>query len=116
MTAPEPASDGSTAAAIAAAALALDDVVDMSAGPVGQFRTYLGGGRSVPGVRVDDTGVELNVVARWGELGGLGARVATAVGPLTGGRPVTVTVDDVLLPGEPAPPPRPVVDPADSAG
>ncbi|GAB2487733.1 Asp23/Gls24 family envelope stress response protein [Jatrophihabitans fulvus] len=110
------AADPGAAAAIAAAVLTVDDVVAMSSGPHGQFRSYLGGGASVPGVRVDDEHVELNVVARWGDLGGLGARVATALGTLTGGRPVTVTVEDVLLPGEPAPAPRPVVDPADSQG
>lgn len=108
---PEAVEDG-PAAEIAAAVLAVDDVVALTSGPAGQFRTYLPGGRSVAGVRLDDTSVELDVVARYGpSLLELGDRVAAALIPLAGGRAVTVRVADIVLPGE-----EPPLDPADSGG
>ena len=89
------------AEAVAAAVLEVDGVVAMSAGPAGQFRSYLAGGRSVPGVRLDPDRVTVNVVARYGtSLPGLGNAVSRALGPALAGRAVTVTVDDVVLPGE----------------
>ena len=99
------AGDGSApdAAAVAAAVLAVSGVVAMSAGPVGQFRSYLPGG-TVPGVRIDDGEVIVNVVARYGmSLTDLGEQVRRAVGSLVDGRSVTVSVDDVVLPGDDEP-------------
>ena len=69
-----------TAARIAAAVLAVEDVVGLSAGPAGQFRTYLPGGASVAGVRVDDERIAVDVVVRYGpSLPELGDRVAAAL-------------------------------------
>ena len=91
-------------AAIAARVLAADGVVAMSAGPVGQFRSYLPGGVSVPGVRLDDDRVEVNIVAEYGpRLAELGDRLARELTLLLGGRSLTVSVDDVVLPGEATP-------------
>jgi hypothetical protein len=96
--------EGSEAAAIAEAVLAVDGVVALSAGPVGQFRSYLPGGATVPGVRVDEGGLTVNVIARYDPaLADLGTAVAAALGDLAAGRPVTVAVDDLVLPGEDGP-------------
>ena len=91
----DPASE-SAVAAIATAVLAVDGVAAMSSGPVDQFRSYLPGGRSVVGVRLDCGHLELNVVVRYGpSLPELGSRIADAVGDVPGVRTVHVTVDDI---------------------
>jgi hypothetical protein len=101
---PGPGESRSEAQLIAEAVLGVDGVVALSAGPVGQFRSYLPGGRSVPGVRLDEDRVAVNVICRYGPaLTDLGVAVASALQPLRGGRAVDVTVDDLVLPGEDGP-------------
>lgn len=87
---------------IAEAVAACAGVASMSAGPLDQYRSYLPG-RSVAGVRTDDERVQISVVARYGpSLPELGEQIAAAVGPLAAGRRVTVSVEDLELPGPPA--------------
>lgn len=89
---------------LARAVLAVDGVAAMSAGPVGQFRSYLPDGSSVPGVRIGAAHLEINIVSQFGPaLPELGTAIQAALASLIGGRTVTVTVDDIVLPGEPAP-------------
>jgi len=94
-------SDGvlSEAELVAAAVVACPDVAAMSAGPLGQYRSYLPG-RSVPGVRIDDDHLIINVVARYGPaLPELGSQLTAAITPILHGRRVTVTIDDIQVPG-----------------
>ena len=91
--------------AVVAAASSCPSVAGMSAGTVGQVATYLPG-RRVPGVRISDDGIEVHVVARWGVLlPQLGEEVRGAVSPLSEGRPVSVYIDDIEIPGAAAPVP-----------
>ncbi|WP_248964414.1 hypothetical protein [Sphaerisporangium perillae] len=72
------------------------DVVSLAKGPVA---TYLSG-RTVPGVAVRDTEVEVAVVARYGRpLAGVAAEVRAAVEPLVPGLPIHVRIEDIALPG-----------------
>lgn len=83
--------------AVAAAALGCADVVALGGGPFGEVATYLPG-RRVRGVRVAQGELQVHIVARWGPpLPEVADRVRLAVGPHSGGRPVTVVVDDVDL-------------------
>lgn len=80
---------------VARAVAACPDVARLSEGVVAEVASYLPG-RRVPGVRVDDEGVDVHIVARWGRpLPDVGEAVAAAVTPLSGGRPVRVFVDDL---------------------
>lgn len=85
---------------IAAAVLGVEDVAAMSAGPLGQYRSYLPGG-SVPGVRIEDDHLDINVVSRYGlPLPEVGEHIVAALRSLLLGRSVTVSIDDLVLPDE----------------
>jgi len=75
-------------------------VAALSAGPFGQYRTYLGG-RQVVGVGVEADRIDIGVVARFGvSIGDLSNQVRAAVAPLVGGRPINIRVEDVQIPGD----------------
>lgn len=80
---------------IVAATVACASVAAMASGVAGEVATYLPG-RRVPGVRIDDLGIEVHVVARWGiPLPEVGEEVRSALQPLVGNRSVSVFIDDV---------------------
>lgn len=84
--------------AVAQAAAACPDVARLSEGVVAEFASYLPG-RRVPGVRIDDEGVEVHIVARWGRpLPEVGDAVVAAVTPVAQGHAVRVFVDDLEEP------------------
>ncbi|WP_220188023.1 hypothetical protein [Pseudonocardia pini] len=94
---------------LAAAALACPLVADLHPGPYGEVATYLPG-RRIVGVRASATAVEIHVVAVLAPSMTLVAdQVRAAVRPWSGGLPVDVTVEDVLVPGDEPPRPEPVV-------
>ena len=84
--------------AIAECVEALPSVAGLSGGAFGEVATYLPG-RRVVGVRATPDGVEVRIVARWGPpLPEVAEEVRRAVGPLAGGAPVLVAIDDIELP------------------
>ncbi|HEX2701792.1 MAG TPA: hypothetical protein VHM89_16435 [Acidimicrobiales bacterium] len=84
---------------VVAAVLACPDVVRMAGGAVAEVACYLPG-RRVEGVKIGDDGVEVHIVAALGRpLPDVAADVRRAVGPLAATMPVTVSIDDVELPG-----------------
>jgi hypothetical protein len=86
------------AVSIAAAVLAVPGVRDLHSGAGGEIAVFLPG-RRVSGLRLDDTACEVHIAVHWGaDMPRTAAAVRNAVAPLTGGLPVTVTVEDV---GEP---------------
>lgn len=88
---------------VAAAALASPLVADLTGGHLAEAATYLPGRRLV-GVRRAGDAIEVHVVARWGaSLPDVADAVRSAVSPYAGGRPVSVFIDDIEVPGpEPA--------------
>ena len=73
-------------------------VARLSGGQFGEVATYLPG-RRVRGVRLAESHVEIHVVACWGaSVPDVAAEVRAAVGPIAGGLPIDVHVDDVDLP------------------
>lgn len=98
MAAPAPSVQGTKAAdadAIAAAVRRCAGVDDLYAGEPVEVATYLPG-RRVPGVRIADDLVEVQVRARWGRpLPEIGSEVQAAVAPLAGGRRIDVRIADV---------------------
>lgn len=85
---------------IRAAVLACQHVADLAAGPFNEVASYLPG-RTVPGVRVDDEHVEVHIVANYGQpLRQVANQIGASVHGLLRGRPLSVCVDDILLPGE----------------
>jgi hypothetical protein len=88
---------------VAAATLACPLVADLHPGVYGEVATYLPG-RRVIGVRASATTVEIHVVAVLAPSMDLVAtQIRTAVRPWSGGLPVDVTVEDVLVPGDEPP-------------
>lgn len=85
---------------IRAAVLTCQDVADVAAGPFGEVASHLPG-RTVPGVRVDDHAVEVHIVVNYGlPLRQVANQIGASVAGLLHGRPLSVCVDDILLPGE----------------
>lgn len=90
-----PAPGQPDADAISTAVLGCRDVLGLSAGQYGEVATYLPG-RRVAGVRITGNQVTVHVVARYGPpLHEVSARIHRMLGPLTGGLPVEVVIDDV---------------------
>ena len=85
--------------AVSAAVLGCPDVVALSSGRLGEVATYLPG-RRIAGVRVGDDGaVTVHVVARYGPtVQEIAKQVRAAVAGVAGPGPVTVGVDDLVLP------------------
>lgn len=105
---------------IAAAVRACPLVADLHGGSFGEIATYLPG-RRVTGVRATATALEVHVIGRFPAPAlQLAAQVRAAVAPWSGGRPVDVALEDLLLPGEllpdeePAPPDPPRPGPPES--
>ncbi len=85
---------------IAAAVLGCPAVVSLHPGGPRYVATFLPG-RRVGGVRVDDTVVEVAVVAAAGiPVHAVASQVRSAVVPLAAGRAVDVHIADVAPPGE----------------
>ncbi|MEU3454855.1 hypothetical protein ABZ671_14815 [Micromonospora sp. NPDC006766] len=90
--------DGVDVDAVAAAARACPDVVDLTAGWTGGRATYLPG-RRVEGVAVDADAVVIQVRARWGMTArALADEVRAVVAPLVAGRRVDVVIADLEEP------------------
>lgn len=88
--------------AVAAAALGCPAIATLSGGLFGEVATYLPG-RRVQGVREADGTLEVHVVAKWGRpLPEVADAVRAAVAPYADGRPVSVFVDDIEVPDDPA--------------
>ncbi|WP_433496707.1 hypothetical protein ACQP1K_17070 [Sphaerimonospora sp. CA-214678] len=84
---------------VAARVMSCPGVAGLSTGPFGTLATYLPG-KVVPGVSVRDDEIEVHLVARYGTpLPELAASVREALGDLSTGRRVNVTIED-LAPAE----------------
>lgn len=85
---------------LAATVSACVSVAGLSGGFAGEVATYLPG-RRVTGVRVRPDEVQVHVVGVYGiPVAQIGADIRTAVGPLVHGLPVSVSIDDLAVPGE----------------
>lgn len=88
---------------IVAAVLACPAVAGLHGGRYGEITTYLPGRRAI-GVTVSPAEVVVGVVGRYPTgIGELAAQVRAAVTPHAGGRRITVSVEDLVLPDEPVP-------------
>ncbi|MEV0973131.1 Asp23/Gls24 family envelope stress response protein [Microtetraspora glauca] len=93
--APGPPLTGADVKRIAERAASCPDVVALSGGPFGTVAAYLPG-ETVPGISVRETEIEIHATVRYGRpIPEIAAEIRDAVAPLTGGRHVNVTVDDV---------------------
>lgn len=82
---------------LATAVASCRDVVGLSEGPFGEVATHLAG-RRVPGLRLHQDRIEVHVIAGWGvPLPVLAQQVRTACAPFAEGRPVDVSIDDVII-------------------
>jgi hypothetical protein len=91
------------AEAIAAAVRDCPAVTRLGGGRFGEVATYLPGHRLV-GVRTGPDGIEVHVIACFGvPMRDVAEQVRAAAGPLAGGMPVLVTVDDLDLDGSEKP-------------
>lgn len=87
---------GETAQAVAESITRFPDVVELSSGAFGTLSTALPGGR-VQGVAVRDDYVEVGVVVRYGRpLPVIAAEIRRGLAPVSGGRAVHVSVEDVV--------------------
>lgn len=84
--------------AIAAAALAVPGVRGLHGGAFDEIATALPG-RRIKGLRLDEDGCAVHVAVDWdADIPQVAAAIRAALAPLTDGRTVSVTVEDV---GEP---------------
>ena len=110
MTTPAPGGVGESAVvdgvdvdAVAAEVRECDGVSGLDGGPYHEVATYLPG-RTVDGVAVGGGRVQVQVRSRWGvEAPLLATLIKTMLAPLTGARPVDVTVADIDDPPDPGP-------------
>lgn len=79
---------------------AVPGVADLHGGVFGEVATYLPG-RQVAGVRIEDDHVEIHVSVLWNESVRATAEQVSARLEEVAGRPVYVTVDDIVHPGFP---------------
>ncbi|MFN2505137.1 MAG: hypothetical protein ABR540_13085 [Acidimicrobiales bacterium] len=87
--------------AVAAAALGSPLIANLSGGRFGEIATYRPG-RRILGVREVDGALEVHVVAEWGTpLPELAEAVRAAVTPHAQGLPVSVFVEDIVVPEDP---------------
>jgi hypothetical protein len=93
--------DGVDVDAVAATVRACAGVSGLDGGPYHEVATYLPG-RTVDGVAVSGGRVQVQVRSRWGvEAPLLATLIKTVLAPLTGARPVDVTVADIDDPPDP---------------
>ncbi|GAB3737084.1 Asp23/Gls24 family envelope stress response protein [Nocardiopsis nanhaiensis] len=87
---------GESALTIAEEATRFPDVVELSSGYFGTLSTAVPGGM-IRGVAIRDDYVEVGVVVRYGRpLPEIAAEIRRGLTPLTGGRAVHVSVEDVV--------------------
>ncbi len=99
--------------AVTTAVLACPGVVHLHSGGLRPVTTHLPG-RRIEGVRMDDTVVEVAVVAAYGvPVTVLSGRIRGAVAPLAAGRPIDIYVADVVLPRQAAEEPAPAASTSD---
>ena len=80
---------------VAAAAAGCPAVAALSAGMFGEVATYLPG-RKVSGIRVNDTDIEIHIVAHHGHpLHHVAAHLGALTRPIIGDRRLTVVIDDL---------------------
>jgi len=95
--------------AVAAAVAGCPGVSALDGGQFGEVATTYLPGRKVAGVVVADGRVKVRVRAQWGvPVPDLAALITVVLAPLTGSRPVDVTISDVDDPpdrGQPVSPP-----------
>lgn len=98
---PVPSANGrfaATADAIAAAVLAVPGVEGLHGGARGEIATALPG-RRIAGLRIDEDACAVHVAVRWDcDMRETAAAIRAALLPLTGGRTVAVTVEDIAEP------------------
>jgi hypothetical protein len=88
---------------IAAAVLACPQVSGLHGGRFGEVATYLPG-RRVTGVTISADEVEVHLVAAYpATITEIDHAVRAALAEVTGGLAVTIVVEDLAAPGEPAP-------------
>jgi len=90
-----PVDDATLADTVAGTARAVPGVAGLHPGMFGEVATYLPG-RRVTGIRIADDHIEVHVTVVAGTaVRDTAAAVRAAVAPLTDGRPVDVTIEDV---------------------
>lgn len=95
MSAPQPPN----AVLIAAAVAGCPAVANLHGGAYGEVATYLPGGLVI-GVRTSDDEIALHVIGLWpATLAEIAGQVRAAVEPFAAAIPVSVTVEDLELPG-----------------
>jgi hypothetical protein len=99
----KPSAPGPDADQIAAAVQACPLVAGLHGGAFGEVATYRPGHR-VPGIRVTDDEAEIHVVGRFpATMSQIAGQVRDAAALLVGMLPIHVTIEDIVLPGEPVP-------------
>lgn len=98
MTSPGPSTDDVDVDAVVTAVRTSPGVDDLDAGRLVRLGTYLPG-RMVPGVRVDEATVTVQVRTRWNvPMPEIAAQIRARVAPLVGGRRIDVVVADLTDP------------------
>ncbi len=95
--------DGVDVDAVAAAVSRCPGVAGLGSRFAGAMATYLPGRRVVPGVRVSDDRLELDICAAWGPSAEQIARQIRAAVARLVDRRVDILISDIRLPGEPDP-------------
>lgn len=86
------------AATIADAVLGCESVAGLSGGRLGEVATYLPG-RRLTGVAVRPDELVVSVIAKWLPLEMVDAQLRAALTPLAAGRPLSIRIDDIEIPG-----------------
>lgn len=85
---------------VSAAVRACPGVDDLDGGAAGSVVSYLPG-RRMPGLRVDDDRVTIQVRGHWGiPIADIGDEVVSAVTPLVAGRSIDIIVSDISTPDD----------------
>jgi hypothetical protein len=88
------------AESISSAVLRVPGVAALTVGEFGRIQTYLAG-RSVRGVRVNNSTVEVHVVVGYGiPIPAIADAIEAAATPFLNGRTLSIGIDDILLPGQ----------------
>ena len=90
--------DGIDVEAVATAVRGCPAVDDLDGGRLGGVATYLPG-RRVPGIRIDETRIEVHVRGLWNQPASLIAQqIRTALATLSGGKVIDVVLTDIAAP------------------